>query len=150
MPWLPAEPYVVLLHATSRDDKLWPEDGWIALGRALAQAKLRAVLTWGSAVEKTRAERLCAAIPGAVCAPRLGLDEASTLLARSRGAIGVDTGLSHLAVALGIPTIGLYVSTDPGLTGLYAGERAINLGGKGASPGVDEVLDAVRRAGMHV
>jgi heptosyltransferase-1 len=150
LPWLPGEPYVVLLHATSRDDKLWAEENWIALGRALDQAGLRAVLPWGSAQEKARAERLCAAVPRAICTPRLGLDEAATLLARSRGAIGVDTGLSHLAVALGVPTVGLYVSTDPGLTGLYGGARAINLGGKGAPPAVNDVWAALAGAGIHV
>lgn len=150
LPWLPPEPYVVFLHATSRDDKLWAEDNWIALGKALHERGLRAVLPWGSEAEKSRAARLCAALPGAVCAPRLDLQEAAALLAGARGAIGVDTGLSHLAAALGVPTVGVYVSTDPGLTGLYAGDRAINLGGKDANPAVDDVLGALARVGIHV
>lgn len=150
LPWLPADPYAVFLHATSRDDKLWPEARWIALGHALHAAGLRAVLPWGSDAEQARADRLAEAIPGAVCAPRLTLTEAAALLARARAAVGVDTGLSHLAVALAIPTIGLYTATDPGLTGLYDGARAINLGGKGAIPSVEEVLSALRNAGIHV
>lgn len=149
LPWLPNAPYVVFLHATSRDDKLWAEDNWIAVGRALRGSGLRAVLPWGSDGERARAERLAAAIPNALCAPRLALTEAATLLARSRGAVGVDTGLSHLAVALDVPTVGLYVATDPGLTGLYAAERAINLGGKDHTPTVDEVLTALGEAGVH-
>ena len=55
------------------------------------------------------------------------------MLGQARAAIGVDTGLSHLAAALGVPTIGIYTATDPGLTGLYAGENALNLGGMGTS-----------------
>ncbi len=150
LPWLPSAPYVVLLHATSRDDKLWAEANWVALGLQLHQAGLAAVLPWGNGQEKARAERLCAFIPGAVCAPRLGLGEAAAMLGRAHAAIGVDTGLSHLAAALGIPTVGIYTSTDPGLTGLYAGARAVNLGGIGAAPAVGVVTATLGRMGVHV
>lgn len=150
LPWLPPSPYAVLLHATSRDDKLWSESNWIELGRRLNLAGMRTVLPWGSEQEKSRGERLAAAIPGAVCTPRLNLNEAAALLGGASAAVGVDTGLSHLAVALGIPTIGIYTSTDPGLTGLYAGKRAINLGGIGMPPAVGDVLAALNKAGIHV
>lgn len=140
LPWLPDRPYVVLLHATSRDDKLWDEQNWISLGKHLHQAGLVAVLPWGNEQEKSRGERLASAIPSALCPPRLNLEEATVLLGKARAAVGVDTGLSHLAAALDIPTIGIYTATDPGLTGLYAGPRAVNLGGKGKPPSVDAVI----------
>lgn len=145
--WLPTEPYVVLLHATSRDDKLWAETNWVVLGQQLHQAGLRAVLPWGNEQEKARGDRLCTAIPGAVCAPRLNLQEAAAMIGNAHAAIGVDTGLSHLAAALGIPTVGLYTATDPGLTGLYAGQSAINLGGVGTPPAVSEVTAALKQVG---
>ncbi len=72
------------------------------------------------------------------------------MLGHARAAIGVDTGLSHLAAALGIATVGIYTATDPGLTGLYAGARAVNLGGKGAPPAVGDVASALQRMGIHV
>lgn len=150
LPWLsPASPYVVLLHATSRDDKLWDETNWITLGRQLASDGFELVLPWGSPKEKSRSERLTAAIPKAISPPRLSLIEAAALLGNARAVIGVDTGLSHLAAALNIPTIGIYTATDPGLTGLYAGERAINLGGKHLSPSVDEVLQTLAHLHKH-
>jgi heptosyltransferase-1 len=149
LPWLPPAPYAVLLHATSRDDKLWDETNWIEIGQYLNQAGVLAVLPWGSEQEKTRAARLRATIPGAVCAPRLNLKEAAAMLGHARAAIGVDTGLSHLAAALGIPTVGIYTATDPGLTGLYAGENAVNLGGKGTPPTVSEVVSALRQVGAY-
>jgi heptosyltransferase-1 len=130
----------VLLHATSRDDKLWDAQNWIALGTHLQRAGLIAVLPWGNEKEKERAARLCTAIPNSICAPQLDLAEAATLLGKARAVIGVDTGLSHLAAALNVPTIGIYTATDPGLTGLYAGNNALNLGGKAAPPTVDEVI----------
>ncbi len=150
LPWLPRGPYAVLLHATSRDDKLWPEPNWTALGLRLRHAGMDVVLPWGSERERERSERLCASIPGALVSPRLNLNEAAALLGHARGAVGVDTGLSHLAAALNIPTIGIYTYTDRGLTGLRAGARAINLGGKGVTPGVDEVTAALTRMGVYV
>jgi heptosyltransferase I len=149
LPWLPAEPYVVLLHATSRDDKLWDEQNWIALGKHLHQSGMRALLPWGSEKERMRSERLRAAIPGAICTPHFNLQEAATMLGHARAVIGVDTGLSHLAAALGVPTLGIYTATDPGLTGLYAGRSAINLGSTGAPPVVAEVISALHQAGMN-
>jgi heptosyltransferase-1 len=150
LPWLPNKPYVVLLHATSRDDKLWDEQNWIALGEHLYRSGLRAVLPWGNEQEKARSERLYGAIPGAVFAPRLNLGEAAALLGRARAVAGVDTGLSHLAAALDVPTVGIYTATDPGLTGLYAGARAVNLGGKGMPPTVDAVIVKLTELGVHV
>jgi len=145
LPWLPDEPYAVLLHATSRDDKLWDEQKWIALGKHLSQTGIRTVLPWGSEQEKTRSERLCAAISGAICAPHTNLNEAAAMLGRARAVIGVDTGLSHLAAALGVPTLGIYTATDPGLTGLYAGKSAVNLGGKNMPPTVAEICAALEK-----
>jgi len=150
LPWLPNQPYVVLLHATSRDDKLWGEASWIELGKHLHSTGLRAILPWGNEQEKVRSERLCSAIPDAVCAPRLNLNEAAALLGKARAVVGVDTGLSHLAAALNVPTVGIYTATDPGLTGLYAGARAVNLGGKAAMPTVDSVIVQLTLLGAYV
>jgi heptosyltransferase-1 len=149
LPWLPAEPYAVLLHATSRDDKLWAEPNWIALGKHLHQMGVRTLLPWGNEQERARSERLSSAILGAICTPRINLNDAAAMLGQARAVIGVDTGLSHLAAALGVATIGIYTATDPGLTGLYAGSRAINLGGKNSSPAVAEVCAAIEQAGGH-
>jgi heptosyltransferase-1 len=147
--WMKAGAYMVLLHATSRDDKLWAEASWIELGKQLQRGGMRSVLPWGSRTEQERAQRLAAAIPGAICAPRLDLTEAAALLGRAQAVVGVDTGLAHLAAALAVPTVGIYTATDPALTGLYAGARAVNLGGKAQSPSVEAVmaaLEQVRRA----
>lgn len=142
--WLPAKPYAVFLTATSRDDKLWPEAHWLELGRKLHAQGIAAVLPGGSAVERERAARLAGAIPGAVAAPPLSIPQLAALLAGGKAAIGVDTGLTHLAVALNIPTVALYTATDPGLTGVLGAGFHRNLGGKVQIPPVQDVLDELR------
>jgi heptosyltransferase-1 len=119
--------YTVLLTMTSRADKLWPEAEWIALGRRLAADGERAGLPWGSAQEKARAERIASNVSGAVVPRRMSVAELARLLRSARGVAGVDTGLTHLAAALGGPAVGIYPSTQARLTGLHAGARVRNL-----------------------
>lgn len=141
---LPSSDYAVLLHATSAERKLWAEERWIALGRVLAAQSVSSVLPWGDAAERERSVRLAAQIPQAVVPDRFELHALASLLAGARVVVGADTGLTHLAGALGVPTIGIYCATDPAATGLYGCARALNLGGIGGSPGAAEVVAVVR------
>jgi len=138
--WLPDSRYAVLLHATSRAEKYWAEENWIALGRALQQRGLTSVLPWGSLEEYECAQRLTGAIPHAIVAPRLTLKEAAVMLKQSALVVGVDTGLVHLATAVGVPTIGIYCGSDPAKNGLYAATPICNLGQDGAPPSAAEVI----------
>lgn len=143
--WVPPRQYVVLLHAASRADKRWPDERWIALGRLLEGVGYAAVLPGGSDAERAAAARIAAAIPGALAAPGMNLAEAAALLAHASHVVGVDTGLTHLAVALERPTVGIYCATRPELTGLH-GARATSLGGPGAAPSVEQVAAALESA----
>jgi heptosyltransferase-1 len=142
-PWLPPTPYTVLLHATSHPRKLWSEQSWIALGSELSARGHGLVLPWGSEGEQARAQRLAAELPCACVAPALSLAELAAVLAGASAAVGVDTGLTHLAAALGIPAVGIYGPTDPKATGICAATPAANLGGQGRFPGVDQVIGAL-------
>lgn len=116
-PGLP-ERYVVALHGTSRIDKEWPEAHWIAVGQTLAQHGLALLLPWGNGREHERAQRIATQVAGAIVLPRLGLNELAAILARAQGVLGVDTGLMHMAAALGRPGLALYPATAPTLTGV--------------------------------
>ena len=143
--WLPAARYAVLLHATSAERKLWREANWIEMGRYFMMQGIACVLPWGNIGERARSDRLAAQISGSVVPPALGLGDAAALLAGAHAAAGVDTGLVHLAAALGTPTVGIYCATDPGATGIYACPRALNLGAAGKPPVADEVIAALER-----
>lgn len=145
-PWLPSIPYIVCFSATSRQDKLWKESSWLALGQALAAEGVSAIFPGGSMAEMERATRLAAGVPGAVAAPSLDLPALASLIAGARACVGVDTGLTHLAAALRVPTVALYVATEPGLTGVLGSAFHRNLGGTGMHPTADAVLAALAQA----
>ena len=142
-PGMPDRPFVVVLHATSRDDKLWPEASWRALMDAFAHAGFAIVLPWGSPAEEARSRRLAEGNAAAVVPPWLSLPDVAALLARAALAVGVDTGFTHLAAALRTPTIALFTATDPHRHGVAcAGMHGRDLGDTGVAPSLDAVLEA--------
>ena len=135
--------YVVVVHATSRADKLWPEADWRGLITGFGDAGYAVLLPWGDAGERARSERLAAGAPAAVVPQHQGLPAMAGLLARAELVVGVDTGLVHLAAALGTPTLALFTVTDPAGAGVErAGSNARDLGGRGRVPTLAEVRTA--------
>jgi lipopolysaccharide heptosyltransferase I len=140
-----AKPYAILLHASARVEKLWPEQSWVALGKILAMRGVELVLPWGSEAERARSERIAAALANARVPERMALDPMARLIAGASFVVGVDTGLVHLAAALGVPLAAIFIGSEPGLTGpMGAGPIAI-VGGKGTMPAVAEVADAIEK-----
>ena len=138
----PHPPYAVFVHATSRPDKLWPEQRWRALVEHFAAEGTSIVLPWGDAGEAARSTRLAAGASGAIIPERRKLPELATLLAGASLVVGVDTGLTHLAAALGTPTVALFTATDPKLAGVAAdGAHARDLGGAGEAIATEHVID---------
>jgi heptosyltransferase-1 len=58
--------------------------------------------------------------------------------------IGLDTGLTHWAAAVGAPTIGIFCDFDPARVGLKVDERRVNLGGASDPPSSEDAIDAAR------
>ncbi|WP_020166491.1 MULTISPECIES: lipopolysaccharide heptosyltransferase I [Methylotenera] len=138
---IPSKPFLIALHGTSRDSKLWPTEHWINLGKALKNQQLNMMLPWSNAAELARAEEIAQSLENAVVLPKSNIAELASTISQAKAAIGVDTGLSHLSAALNIPTIAIYTDTNPALTGVV-GSRApvVNLGNIGEIPSVDSVL----------
>ena len=141
--WLPAEPYAVFFHGTARDAKKWAPANWIATGLALAPMPV--LLPWGSDGEKREAEALAAQLPNARVLPKLSMMDAVTLAQQAALAIGVDTGLTHIAAAFYRPTVEIYADSPKWKTEGNWSPRIVNLGDKGAPPASDEVIAAARR-----
>ena len=141
--WLPPEPYAVFFHGTARDAKKWAPENWIATGRALSPMPV--LLPWGSEGEKREAEALAARLPNARVLPKLSMMDAVTLAQQAALAIGVDTGLTHIAAAFYRPTVEIYADSPKWKTEGNWSPRILNLGEKGAPPSSDEVIAAARR-----
>ena len=105
---LQPKPWVVLVHGTSRADKEWPLAHWFELGQRFKLMGLDVALPHGNEVERIRSEALAEMLPGAVVWPRLSLDDLTADMAQCVGVIGVDSGLSHIAVALDLPHVQIY------------------------------------------
>ena len=138
---------IVLLHSTSRADKHWPEDQWTALGKLIEATGAHVVLPWGSSHERLRSERIASSLQHAQIPGALSMQAVASLLEQCRGVAGLDTGLTHLAAALGTPVAAIYCATDPGLTGVYGATQARNLGGPGRAPQARQVFEALQTCG---
>ena len=150
---------ILFLHGSAREEKLWPEALWMGLGKVLIQRGFSIELGWGHSVEQERAWRIARGISAdetsrleslqdsslgtqmlRVDARRLSLDEWPSRLASLRAVVGVDSGLLFLALACGVPALGIYLSTDPGHVGLMGSSPHCNLGGKSQSVSIDDVV----------
>jgi len=144
--WMPATaPYAVLIPGASRPEKLWPETDWIALGQHMAQAGLHTVVFWGSPQEEARARRIAAPL-GAEVPPFLSVRDAAGVLGRARIVVGLDTGFSHIAAALGVATLGIFCDHEPSRAGITGDGFVRSLGGVGQVPPRADVLACVDEA----
>ena len=93
--------------------KEWPLENWIELARKLLeeQPQLQIVATGsGNEREQARLKELASAVANSRLTTFMGLTvaELAALLTRCSTHVGADSGVLHLAVALGIPTVSLF------------------------------------------
>lgn len=117
---------VFLLHGTTWQTKYWPEVMWLDLVAKLLARGEEPLVTWGNEEERARAERFVLA--GATMIDRRPLGELIDVLKGCARVVSVDSGLGHLAAAMGIPTVGIYGATSAELTG-FRGAQSTNLQG---------------------
>ena len=99
---------IAFIHGSSRQDKTWPLQNWVALGQRLAANGYQVMLVHGSAAELATSQAIAAQLASSIVLPLLPLCELTQQLATCKGAIGVDSGVSHIAVALGLPHVQIY------------------------------------------
>ena len=141
---------LVLVHGTSRNDKLWPEADWVELGRRAIAEGWRIALPHSGEIELARAERIAAALgsDAAQVWPAMSLDALVDRIGATQGVIGVDSGLSHIAVALDLPHVQLYNWPTAWRTGPLAAHGHRHQVAVEAQPA--PTLDAVWRAWQRV
>lgn len=112
--------YVVFQHGASWPSKLWSEQNWQALGAHLRARGYAVKLPAGSALERAAAERIGAPFGGEPL-PQMGLDELARVLANARFLVGCDTGVTHIAAALGTRSVSLHGPSVPVISGVASG-----------------------------
>lgn len=140
------QPYAVIMPSASRPEKRWADANWHQVFAQLRAAGLQVRVVSGSPAEFAWAQTLVQGLPDITILPRMPLTEVASLLAGARLMMGLDTGLTHLAAALGRPTIGIYTDSTPRRGGLVGTAYTASLGDKGQAPGYDAVRRAIEQA----
>jgi len=108
---------IAVLHAFPKFNyKMWSRDGWIAVARWLADRGYLVALSGGrDAAEVAYVADLAVDMPTHTLnlAGKLSLGASAYLVSRAAIYVGLDTALTHVAAALGVPTIALYGPTNP-------------------------------------
>jgi len=107
-------PILALHPGSGSERKNWPEANWAELlSRVVAETDARILLVGGEA-EGERLHRLAAGLPSARCAiaQSLPLVELAARLSSCVGFAGHDSGITHLASALGLPCVVLWAETN--------------------------------------
>lgn len=134
-----------LLHGTSREDKKWPAADWIETARLLVERGLTPVTTYSNPAEQTVAQAIADGVPETLLIPKSSLGEVAGLIGRSTLVLGADTGLTHLASAFGLPTVAIFLTTEPGLTGPRGQYASTLLAPRGAAIGANQVMREAER-----
>lgn len=138
-PLQPPQASVVFAHGTTRADNEWPEAHWAELGQRLIAQGLRIGMPQSNAAEQERVTRLARILgPQAEVWPRLSLPEVMDRMAVSAGVVGVDSGLSHMAVALNLPHVQIFSQPRAWRAGPVGCAHQLAVGGERA-PDVNAV-----------
>jgi heptosyltransferase-3 len=116
LPFIRTEPYALLHLYPKYRYKMWHREGWRDVSRWLDARGLRVVLTGGGDPEELAyVADIQREMPAGTVnlSGKLTLGEAGFLTSRARVYAGPDTVVTHMAAALGVPTVALYGPTNP-------------------------------------
>lgn len=138
--------YTLAVHPGSGSArKNWPEDSWACLLGQLAKRTNWHLLMIAGEAEGQRVDRLASLWPKdrLRLARNLSLPRLAELLQSASAFVGHDSGITHLAAALGVETLALWGPTNP-MVWRPIGENVRLLANPGgiSALSVDAVLDA--------
>lgn len=105
------KPWLVFNLGGSFATKELPDQTWLQAGQALKEKGYAIVFCWGNAKEEAKAKQLNEQGLGYVLPKRLSTPELCVFFQQSFAVIAADTGILHLAAALGTPTISFWGPT---------------------------------------
>jgi ADP-heptose:LPS heptosyltransferase len=142
-------PVLALAPIAADPAKTWPLASFKALATMLTSEGVCAgwrIVLIGGPNDAALVADLAAAIPD--CVPIFNEPDLLTVaavLARARAFIGNDSGLSHMAAAMGVPTLAIFGPTDPARYGPWGGQVVIAPKGDLAALSVAAVGEAFKR-----
>lgn len=107
-----SRPHAVLIPGGRLGWRRIPPALFAVAGRALTELGRTVIVAWGPG-EEPLAREVLTAIPGAVIAPPTDLDALAALLAAAGCTVSNNSGPMHLSVAVGAPTLALFLKMDP-------------------------------------
>lgn len=148
-PWgrtlAPGRPQVLFAHGTTRADNQWPLAHWQQLGARFAASGFEILLPQAGAREAQFAESLAARLGAAAqLLPPMDLAGLLARMAQTSGLVGVDSGIAHLGVALGLPLVQIFSQPRAWRAGPVGQPHQAAVGGDHV-PAVDEVWAAWQR-----
>ena len=108
-------PIVAIHPGSGGEHKCWPLENFLKLSTQLREEQMELVFLWGPAEEErwgAEAVRHLEAIAPVLA--EASLVDLASVLSCCAGYVGNDSGIGHLAGALGIPTVTIFGPTNPG------------------------------------
>lgn len=108
------QPYAVLHVSPKFTYKTWTVDGWVALGRWLSDRGLIVAVTGVESAEQSYCDQIIHGLPKATnLIGRVALPALGRLLSHAALYVGTDTAVSHMAAAVGVPSVVLFGPSNP-------------------------------------
>jgi heptosyltransferase-3 len=111
---LPEHPWIALHPGSGSEKKNWPIDAWIRFCRLLLSEFDYRLLLIGGEAERDKLEQLASSLEASKIKilKNSPLVEVATHLAACQAFVGHDSGISHLAAAVGLPGVVIWGETD--------------------------------------
>ena len=100
--------YILFIVGASVENKIYPKEKFLKIAKHLNEKTL---VIWANDYEKEVARYLEKSLKNVVACPKLNLDELKRVIAKSKLLIGGDTGPTHMAWALNVPSITIFGNT---------------------------------------
>ena len=104
----PGKPYVLFVIGSTWESRNYPKEKFAQVAQAL---KMNCLVVWGNTSEKIKADWMAEQSDFIEALPKLTLDNLKCIIQHSSLLIGNDTGPTHMAWGLNVPSITLFGPT---------------------------------------